>query len=191
MYISPLLGSPDMDPALQMCLLRAEQQQMIISLDLVETLFLSQPRKLCSFLLQRHVAGYEPISSPQGLSSPSELPSSWWVPRVYWCTAGFLHRGRDWLFPLLNHVKPLLAHLSSLLNTPWMATQPTGASTPPQCFVSSANSVPLFRSLLNSLNSAESSISPWIASETGLQAGLFASQPLSSPIFSPPYCPFI
>lgn len=171
---------------------RAEQRQMITSLDLVETLLLSQSRKICSFLLQRHIAGSEPISSPQGLSSPSEVPSSWWVPSVYWCMAGFLHRGRDWLFPLLNHVKSMLAHLSSLLKSPWMATQPTGASTPPHCSVSSANSVLLSRSLLKTQNSPESRINPWITSlMTGLQTGLFASQPLSSSVSSPHYYPFI
>lgn len=192
-FITPLhIHLSDVDPALQTFLSRAEQRQRIASLDLVETLFLSQPRKLCSFLLQRHFAGYEPISTPQGLSSPSVLPSSWWVPSVYWWMAGFLHRGRDWLFPLLNHMEYLLAHLSSLLKSPWMAAQPTGASTLPHCFVSCANSVPLSRSLVKTLNHAGSSIKPWITSLViGLQTGLLASQLLSSSVFSPPYCPFI
>jgi len=53
-HVSPVLGSQDMDPALQMCLTRAEQREMITSLFLLETLFLMQ---LSSFFLQRHIAG--------------------------------------------------------------------------------------------------------------------------------------
>lgn len=137
MYVCPVLGSPDMDPALQMCLSKAEQRWMITSHDLVETLFLPQPRKLCSFLLQRHVAGYEPISSPQGLSSPSELPLEWVGPQCVMVHCIIPpNRGRDWLFPLLNHVKSL--SISPACESPpeWQHNQLVHR---PHCFVSSAN----------------------------------------------------
>ena len=51
-----------------------------------------------------------------------------------------------------------------------MAAQPAAASTPPPCFVSSANSVPLSRSLMKISNIAGPSTDPWSASlVTGLQ----------------------
>jgi len=38
--------SPELDPALQTCLTRAEQMKIITSLDLLATLFTMQPRGL-------------------------------------------------------------------------------------------------------------------------------------------------
>ena len=46
----PVLGSPVLDSAFQMCLTRAEKGGRITSLDLLATLFLTQPRRLVAFL---------------------------------------------------------------------------------------------------------------------------------------------
>lgn len=45
-YVPPVLGSPALDPAPQVCLTKAEERERFTSLDLLAMLFLVQPRRL-------------------------------------------------------------------------------------------------------------------------------------------------
>jgi len=47
------VGSPELDPALQMCLLSVGQRGSITSLNLLATLLLTQPRRLSVFAAAR------------------------------------------------------------------------------------------------------------------------------------------
>ncbi|KAK4810721.1 hypothetical protein QYF61_007695 [Mycteria americana] len=58
---------------------------------------------------------------------------------VYWCMGLFLPWCRTWHFPLLNCMRFLSAHFSSLSRSLWMAAQPSGISATPPSFVASAN----------------------------------------------------
>ena len=60
-------------------------------------------------------------------------------PSLYWCLGLFLPRGRTLHLPLLNLIRFLSAHLSSLSRSRWMAAQPASVSTTPPSLVSSAN----------------------------------------------------
>lgn len=58
---------------------------------------------------------------------------------MYWCTTMFFPVCRTLHVPLLNFIKSLSAHLSSLLKTLRIAAQPSGVSTTPPSFVAPAN----------------------------------------------------
>lgn len=109
-HVSLILVIPVLDPALQMCLTRAEERGRITSLDLLLMLCLTQPRVLLAFFLA--VAASCSTWCPPGPPAP------------------FLHvpvhgvvspRGRTWHFPLSNSVRSLSAHFSSLARSLWTA----------------------------------------------------------------------
>lgn len=107
------LGSPKLDPALELCLTRAEQRGRITSLSLLAMLFLMQTRRLLGFCAAR-VHRWLTV----GLASFSaRLLCGWSAPQppsLYWCMGLFLPRCRTSHFPLLNFMRFLYAHFSSL-----------------------------------------------------------------------------
>jgi len=102
--------------------------------------------------------------TPRSLSA--ELLSSRSAPSLSWCMGLFLPRCRTLHLPLLSFIRFLCAQLSSLSRFRWMAAQPSGVSTTPPSFVSSANLlrvhfVLLSRSLMNELNKTGPSTEAW------------------------------
>ncbi|KAK4826847.1 hypothetical protein QYF61_011715 [Mycteria americana] len=86
----------------------------------------------------------------------------------------FIPRGRTWYFHLLNFMRFLSAHFSSLSRSLWMAARPSDVSATPPSFVSSRNlprvcSAPSSRSLMKVLNNIGSSIDSY---STPLVTGL-------------------
>lgn len=85
---------------------------------------------------------------------------------LFLCLRLFLSRNRTLHFPLLNSMRCLLVHFSSLSRSFCMATQPPSLSNTPPSFVSSANlwkvhDVPAPRSLMKMISSIGSSIYPF------------------------------
>ena len=71
--------------------------------------------------------------NPQVLSA--QLLWSWSAPSVYWYAGLFFLRCRSSHFPLLNFMRFLPAHFSSLPRSLWMAAQPSGVSATPSSFL--------------------------------------------------------
>ena len=87
-------------------------------------------------------------------------------PSLYWCMGLFLPRCRTLHLPLLIFIRFLPTQLSSLSRSCWMAAQPSGVSTTPPSFVSSANllrvcSVPSSRTSMNKRNKTGPRTEPW------------------------------
>lgn len=123
-------GSSGLDSAHQMRFTSAEQRR-IISLDLLEKLFLVQPKKLFTFFDARvHCwCVFNLMSSERCFSA--NLPSVWSAPSISWHMKLFFLSCRAWHFPLLNIMTSSLAHFSSLLMCLWVAVQRSGSSTTP------------------------------------------------------------
>ena len=127
-------------------------------------------------------------STPRSLSA--ELLSSRSTPSLYWCMGLFLPRCRTLYLPLLNFIRFLCAQLSSLSRSRWMAAQPSGVSTTPPSFVSSANLLRVHsnsasKSLMKKLNKTGPSTDPWwTALVTGLQVD---SAPLTTTLWVLPF----
>lgn len=93
------------------------------------------------FLQEGCVAGSCSRWWPPGPPShflPSCFPAGW-PPSLYRCLGLFLPRYRTCYFPLLNVKRFLPAHLSSLSRSLCMAAWPSGTSTIPPSFLSSAD----------------------------------------------------
>ena len=175
--VSLALGSPGLDPGLQVCLTSAEQRGGVTSPDLLAVLCLMQPRRsLAAFGTRAHcclVVNLVPTRTPRAFSA--KLFRSWSAPSMYWCMDLFLPRCRTLHFPSLNFMRFLSAHSSSLLRSLGMAAQPSGVSATPRSLVSSAyflrvHSVTTSRSVMKMLNSMRSGINCWgTPLVTGLQ----------------------
>lgn len=97
------------------------------------------------------------LFSTRASRSYSRLLSSW-VPLILsWCLRLFLLRFRTFQFPLLNLMRFLSPHLSSLPRSLWMAVWPSDEPATPSSFVSSPDQmrvqhIPSYRSLMKILN---------------------------------------
>ncbi|KAK4806792.1 hypothetical protein QYF61_005588 [Mycteria americana] len=112
---------------------------------------------------------------------------------MYWCLGLFLPRGRTLPFPLLNFMRFLSAHFSSLFRSLWMAARSSAISATPPTFVSPANllrvhSAPSSRSLMKMLNRTGPSIDPWATPlVTGIQLDFV---PLIATLWAQPFSQF-
>lgn len=59
------------------------------------------------------------VSSRFPKASSAQLLSSWWVPSLCWCMELHLPRQETWHFTLMNNMRLLLAHFSSLTRSNW------------------------------------------------------------------------
>lgn len=111
------LGCPALDPALHLCITRAELSGRITSLDLLAMLFLMQPRRLLAFLAARaHFwLVVNMLVEKSSRSFSAELRSSQMAPRLYWSLGLFMPRCRTSYFHLLNFTRFFSSHFFSLL----------------------------------------------------------------------------
>lgn len=136
----------------------------INSLDLLAMISLMQPGiPLATFTARAHCWVISNLlSNRTTISFSAKLLSSHSFPSLYWFMGLFLPKCRICHFPLLNSMRLLLGHFSSLPKFLWMAAQPSCISASPSDFVSFADlhSVSSSRSL-KMLNSTGSSGDPW------------------------------
>ena len=110
----------------------------ITSLDLLAMLCLMQPwTPFTAFAARSHCLLMSKLMSTASFSD--KLRFSWVDSSIYRCLGLFLPRCRTLHFPLLNFMRLLSAHFSSLSRSLWMAAQPYGISATPPSFVPSAN----------------------------------------------------
>lgn len=128
-----MLGSPELDPALQMCLTRAEQRARITSLNLLVMPHLMQPRMLVTiFAMRVHRWLLVNLMSTRTLGSLSvELVYSQTALRLYWLMGLFCTWFRILHFPLLVF---LPGHFFSLLRSLSVGGRPSSASAAPPRF---------------------------------------------------------
>lgn len=135
------LESPGLDLAHQIFLTSAEWRRNIF-LDLLTKLFIMQPKRLFTFFAVRQHAllvcvQLTVLQGPQDVFLQSCFLSGELT--AYTGAGGCSNSScRTWDFPLLN-MSFLLAHLSSLSRTLWMAAQASDTSTTPPNFVLFAN----------------------------------------------------
>jgi len=122
----------------------AEQRGRIILLCLLAALHLTQPRVLSTFF----AAGahcwlmVNLVSTRTSRGFSANLLSSWAAPSIYWCMGLSLPRCRTLHFPLLNCMRFLSAHFSSLLRSLWLAAKLSGVSATPHSFISGVSATP-------------------------------------------------
>ena len=154
--------SPELDQALQMCLTSPEERR-IISLYLLATLLLMQPRMLLVLHAARVHCGLQ-LGARQDqqvfLCQAAFQPVS---PSTYGYMGLFLPRCRTCHFPLLMLTSCLPACFSSLSRSLWMAAQAPGVSAANLLRVPSA---PSSSSLIKTLSSTGPCGKPLV---TGLQ----------------------
>ena len=159
-----MLGTPELDTALQGGLSRGEQRGRIPSLDLLVTLLVMQPRTQLAFwaasahchLMLSFLSTNTPKSFFSGLLSIRSLPS------LSLCSGLPRPMGRTLHLALLNFTRFTRAHLLRLSRSLWMASLPSSVSTIPHSLVSLANllrvhSISLSMSPTKMLNSASPS----------------------------------
>ena len=126
-----------------------------------------QPRILLDFsATSTHWLLFNLVSTRNLRSFSAKLLFRSAVPNTYWCMGLCLPRHRTLCFSLLNFMRCLSAHFSSLLRSLWMVAQPCSVSATPSGHVSSANflrvqSASSSKSLMKMFNGIGSSMGPW------------------------------
>lgn len=110
-----ILGSPDLNTALQCVLTSAEKRD----LDLLATFLLMQPRMSLIFFPARAHCWFmlTLVSTSTSRSISAKLTCRWVTTSIYWCMVLFLPRSSTFHFLLLNL-------MGFLLRSIWVAAQP-------------------------------------------------------------------
>lgn len=131
------LGCSSLDTILHIFLTTLECRRRISFLDLLAMLWLKQPGMwLNTFTTRVHCRVMLNLLFTRTIMSfPDNLTSNHSFPSLYWCMGLFLHKHKIWHFFLLNSMRFMLTHFSSLSKSLWMATQLSCISASPD-FVS-------------------------------------------------------